>query len=84
MRKICLGIALAALVLAPTGTALAGEPSSNASCTGAGSSWAGQLGTRDNVAHATQAFAELTGVTPGYLVTTAARDHGSLNACFGL
>jgi len=87
MRIVSFGIALAcALLLATSTTALAEDPSasSNASCAGIGSSWAGPQGIRDNVAHNTQAFAERLGVTPGYLVTTAALDQaGSFFACFG-
>jgi hypothetical protein len=85
MRKFSLALALAAaLIVGTNGPALADEPGSNASCAGIGSSWAGQLGIRENVAHNTQAYAEILGVTPGYLVTTAARDHaGSFFACYG-
>jgi len=85
MRKFSFAVALAAaLVLGASGPARADEPGANASCAGIGSSWAGQMGLRDNVAHNTQAYAEILGVTPGYLVTTAARDHaGSFFACFG-
>jgi hypothetical protein len=87
MRKISLALLLAAaVILGMTETAFADDPSANpnASCAGIGSSWAGQRQLRDNVAHRTQARAETLGVTPGYLVTTAAQDHaGSFFACFG-
>lgn len=85
MQRIALLVVFIAAVLVALGTeGAANGPSSNASCIGIGSSWAGPLGMRDQVAHNTNAYADLTGVTPGYLVTTASREHaGSFAACFG-
>lgn len=85
MQRIAMSVAFIAAVLVGLGDAgAAGEPSSNASCLGIGSSAVAPLGLRDMVAHNTKAFAELTGVTPGYLVTTASLEHaGSFAACFG-
>lgn len=85
MKRIVLTVAVSvAVAFGLGGEASASEPSSNASCLGIGSSAVGPLGLRDWVAHNTNAFADLTGVTPGYLVTTASREHaGSFAACFG-
>jgi hypothetical protein len=84
MRRISCASAFAlALLFAAGGSAMA-DPGATSSCAGIGSSWAGQRGTREDVAHNTQAYAELIGVTPGSLVLMASRDHaGSFEACFG-
>lgn len=85
MQRIAMSVVLivaALIVLGSQGGAT--EPSSNASCLGIGSSAVGPLGLRDAVAHNTHAFADRIGVTPGYLVTTASREHaGSFAECFG-
>jgi len=85
MQRIALSVAfIAAVIFASGDEGAASGPSSNASCLGIGSSAVGPLGVRDSVAHNTNVFADLTGVTPGFLVTTASREHaGSFAACFG-
>ena len=85
MRNVTLAIAFAVILLLGMGGAAAADgPGANASCAGIGSSAVAPLGTRDDVAHNTHAYADATGVTPGYLVTTASRVHaGSFAACFG-
>jgi hypothetical protein len=84
MRKLLLSIGMtAAFLLSLTGTAFA-ETGSPASCAGIGSSWAGAMQFRDDVAHNTKEYSASLGLNVGDLVHQTAQDHaGSFFGCFG-